>query len=505
MDVNVAMCVTSVNPLTRKSYIIPPSDSSDREGIDRFLSDNEGKSVIVVQGLGFVGAAMALVCANAGDGKYAVIGIDLPTVESYWKVASINEGICPIVSGDPKVEELFQLAMDRKNLYATTDPYVYEVADNIIVDINLDVAKISDENGNIIDYSVNPSPLIGSATVIGKNCKPNALVLVETTVPPGSCVNIFQKTICYELEARGLSADDIAIGHSYERVMPGPGYINSIINFYRVFSGVDSRSADRTEAFLKSIINTSEYPLTKLASTTASESAKILENSYRALNIAFVEEWGRFAEEAGFNLHEVVDAIRLRPTHANLMYPGLGVGGYCLTKDPLLASWARENQFKSVALTKSVASVESNDKMPRNFYSKFQEFSSRTLSESRVLILGVSYRSEVADTRYTPVQVVYEGLNNDGAEVVLHDFYVGYWEECDCAVETRLSAVLDRSYDSVIICTGHSQYRENELLLHWLETQDGLDIVDAVAVLSEPSIARIRKRNRLWIVGRGDI
>jgi len=109
--------------------------------------------------------------------------------------------------------------------------------------------------------------------------------------------------------------------------MPGPDYIDSIQNFYRVYSGIDENSADSVEQFLKTIISTKDYPLTRLGSTNATEMAKVLENSYRAMNIAFTVEWSRFAEEAGVNLYEVVDAIRMRPTHRNLMYPGIGVGG----------------------------------------------------------------------------------------------------------------------------------------------------------------------------------
>ncbi|MBL0337315.1 MAG: hypothetical protein IPP73_18905 [Chitinophagaceae bacterium] len=149
------------------------------------------------------------------------------------------------------------------------------------------------------------------------------------------------------LSKRGLSIDELKVGHSYERVMPGPKYIDSIQNFYRVFAGTDETSALAVETFLKTVIRTDEYPLTRLGNTNATEMAKVLENSFRAMNIAFMVEWSRFAEEAGVDIYEVVNAIRLRPTHKNIMLPGLGVGGYCLTKDPLLAGWAKMNLFGS--------------------------------------------------------------------------------------------------------------------------------------------------------------
>ena len=137
----------------------------------------------------------------------------------------------------------------------------------------------------------------------------------------------------------------LKIGHSYERVMPGPQYIDSIKNYYRVYSGINEYSATQTEIFLKTIISTKKYPLTRLNNTNATEMAKVLENSFRAMNIAFAVEWSRFAEEAGVNLYEIVDAIRMRPTHKNLMYPGIGVGGYCLTKRSSIGILGKNKSF----------------------------------------------------------------------------------------------------------------------------------------------------------------
>ena len=165
--------------------------------------------------------------------------------------------------------------------------------------------------------------------------------MIETTVPPGTCENVVKPIIEKQLTKRGFGSEDFYLGHSYERVMPGPQYIDSIREFPRVYAGINEISAILVEKFLKTIIDTSKCNLTRLENTNATEMAKVLENSYRAMNIAFAVEWSRFAEEAGVDLYAIVDAIRVRPTHNNLMYPGIGVGGYCLTKDPLLASWAR--------------------------------------------------------------------------------------------------------------------------------------------------------------------
>ena len=181
--------------------------------------------------------------------------------------------------------------------------------------------------------------------------------------------------------------------------MPGPEYINSIKNFYRVYSGIDENSATETEKFLKTIISTKEYPLTKLVNTNATEMAKVLENSYRAMNIAFAVEWSRYAEEAGVNLYEIVNAIRMRPTHSNLMYPGIGVGGYCLTKDPLLASWAKINHFNSNdSLEQSEKGVRINDKMPHYAFDFMKKaFALESIINKKILLINAESKSEIKE------------------------------------------------------------------------------------------------------------
>ena len=133
---------TSRSPITKKEYPLP-SSSDDKEGIDSFLALHPGKKVVVVQGLGFVGSVMGLVVANALTEEYAVIGIDLPTASSYWKICSINEGVFPVLASDPKINQYYTNARRKKNYYATYDPYAYSKADVVVVDINLDVKKQS--------------------------------------------------------------------------------------------------------------------------------------------------------------------------------------------------------------------------------------------------------------------------------------------------------------------------------------------------------------------------
>lgn len=211
---------------------------------------------------------------------------------------ALNEETFPIESADPTVEELHDQALDQGNFLATCSEHAYEVADVVVVDVNLDVEKATDSDRVLRGYDVNLSPFKSACRTVAERCSPETLVIVETTVPPGTCRNVVKPIFDEAFEERGLPKT-YRLGNSFERVMLGPDYVDSIRNFYRVYAGIDEESADATRDFLESIIYTDEYPLTRLGSTTASEMTKVLENSYRAMNITFVQEWMDFADEVG--------------------------------------------------------------------------------------------------------------------------------------------------------------------------------------------------------------
>lgn len=493
----------SVNLLTQEIYNIPDS-LDDSKVIDKFLSNNKGKKVIVIQGLGFVGAVMSLVCANAISEEYAVIGVDLANENTFWKIKSINNGSFPLIADDPKIIEFFNKAKEKGNLMATFDPLAYKYADVIIVDINLDVEKKSDDNSVLQSFDVNLNGFKSAIKSIGRNCKPNVLILVETTVPPGTCEKVVKPIIEKELTSRGLDVNKYRLGHSYERVMPGPEYINSIREFPRVYSGSNNISADAVEAFLKTIIDTSICNLTRLEHTNATEMAKVLENSYRAMNIAFAVEWSRYAEEAGVDLYGIVNAIRVRKTHTNLMYPGIGVGGYCLTKDPLLASWSRKTFFGSSSdLKMSINSVSVNDQMPIFAFERLVKVFGG-LNERKVTFLGVSYRGDVGDTRFTPVETLVNMVRKAGSKIKLHDPFVSYWEEQKCHIESDLSTVLEFNPDLVIISTGHNIYKK-ESTIEKLMALAPAQIFDTIGLFNKDQLLKLQTRHVVSVLGRGDV
>ena len=493
----------SKNPITQEEYKIPVN-LDDSKAIENFLLKNKDKKVVVVQGLGFVGAVMSLVCANSLTDEYAVIGVDLANENTYWKIKSINEGIFPLIADDPKIGTFFKNTQKKENLLATYDPEAYKYADVIIVDINLDVQKRATENRVLKDFDVNLDGFKAAISSIGLNCKENVLLLVETTVPPGTCEKVVKPIIEEQLILRGLPLGNYRLGHSYERVMPGPEYIDSIREFPRVYSGTNESSADAVEEFLKTIIDTSVCDLTRLEHTNATEMAKVLENSYRATNIAFAVEWSRFAEEAGVDLYAMINAIRVRKTHANLMFPGIGVGGYCLTKDPLLASWARKSFFGSDSgLSMSTKSVSINDQMPIFAFNRLVEVFG-DLSEKSVLFLGVSYRGDVGDTRFTPVETLVNLVRDQGAKINLHDPFVSYWEEQDCKVESDLDTVFKSKPDLVIISAGHTIYTA-ELTINKLLTIAPAQIYDTLGLFNKEQLLTLQSKHEVSVLGRGDI
>lgn len=478
--------------------------NSDYTNLNSFIKSNLGKKVVVVQGLGFVGAVMSLVCANALAEEYAVIGIDLNTEKCIKRINDLNNGCFPLVADDPKIEIFYQNSRAKGNFYATTDPVAFEFADVIIVDINLDVKKSNNKDFSLNNFSVDLSNFRSAISTLGKHCKKNALIIIETTVPPGTCQNIVRPILMEELSKRNLDFKSLKIGHSYERVMPGPEYINSIMNYPRVYSGIDKKSAQETESFLKTIIDTSLCELTRLNSTTASEMAKVLENSYRASNIAFAVEWSRFAEEAGVNLWEIVEAIRVRKTHSNLMFPNIGVGGYCLTKDPLLASWARKNFFAQTEdLYMSVDSVSTNDQMPAFAYRRLRSVFGK-LNSYHIAFMGVSYRGDVGDTRYTPVRGLFELISLDTQNIVFHDPFVDYWDELELDVISSVDQIFNYDPDLLIFSTAHALYKSKDFFEKVMNFKSLL-IFDSVGVFSDKQIKRLSQKHKVTVIGRGDI
>jgi UDP-N-acetyl-D-glucosamine dehydrogenase len=413
---------------------------------------------VCVQGLGFVGSAMATAVASSVDenGKhnYDVVGIDLATDEGRRRIEAINRGHFPFETNDQELVDAISRVFAIGNLRASLDPEEYSTADIVIVDVNLDIPYL-DEKPNLEMESFK-----NAIRILGKRIARNTLVLVETTVPPGTCHFVVEPILREEFKKRGLCPDDIRVAHSYERVMPGRDYLHSITDFWRVFAADNNEAADSCKKFLESIVNTEKYPLTQLKNTVSSETAKVLENAYRATNIAFIAEWSSYAEAIGIDLYDIINAIAVRPTHSNIRYPGLGVGGYCLTKDPAFAPAAARTFFKKeLEFPLSMEAIRINSAMPNNTITRIDGFYQDGFVGKKVIVCGFSYRPDVGDTRYSPSIALCKEIKKRGAKVYVFDSYVKDQEIWGLGFDTISTMGGFGEVDIVILAVAHSDIK----------------------------------------------
>ncbi|MEX1017271.1 MAG: nucleotide sugar dehydrogenase [Phycisphaeraceae bacterium] len=458
------------------------------------------RPIVCVQGLGFVGAAMATAVAAAADERDAacfnVVGVELDNPAGRAKIEAINAGRMPIECNDRQFADALTAAHQRGNLVATSDPTVYAMASVIVVDVPFDVDDMHGEP------SLPWDGFRAAIRTIGQHAQPGTLVLVETTVPPGTCEHVVAPELAKALRERGLNENALLLAHSYERVMPGDQYFDSIVRFWRVYSGHTPEAADACERFLRQVIDVDNFPLRRLKSTTASELAKVMENSYRAVTIALMEEFGRFAEAVDVDIFEVVNAIRVRPTHSNMRQPGFGVGGYCLTKDPLMTKLAAKEVFglKGMDFPFCTQAVKANHAMPVVSLEKTAA-ALGGLKGRNLLLLGVSYRQDVGDTRYSPSQTFVEQARRQGANVTAHDPLLRRWDELEMDLPEQVPDAGD--YDAVVFAVGHREYRKLDMT-KWLAGATPL-IFDANDVLSDTQRQAARTAGcRVLGIGRGE-
>ena len=454
---------------------------------------------VCVQGLGFVGSAMATAVAIAidkyGELIYDVVGVDLPNKTGQSRVSAINKGEFPFPISDDRLLLAVSKAHKNGNLRATTDQDEYSQADIVVVDVHLDIPYLDNEPQLIFTEFVN------AIRTIGQRVSPGTLIIIETTVPPGTCEKIVIPTLHMELKKRQLDTDSIHVAHSYERVMPGDSYLESIVDYWRVFAGFTEKSGNLCEEFLTNVVNVDEYPLTRLSSTIASETAKVMENTYRAVNIAFIDEWTKYAEEIGLDLFEIIKAIKKRPTHSNIMMPGLGVGGYCLTKDPALTPASVEQLFKkNIPFPFSKLTVNTNHNMPMHTVKRITALLDGSLENKKILICGVSYRQDVGDTRNSPSEMLFKELDKAKAIITCHDPYLSYWEELKISLDNTLPDSTE--FDAIIFTVPHKQYKELDLI-EWLNEETV--VLDANLVIDDEKRAILKETGmKIETIGRAN-
>ena len=399
----------------------------------------EGFEIVLVMGLGFVGAVMAGVVADSVDKKTGrstkfVIGMQRPSTRSFWKIPLFNRGVSPIKAEDPEVAPMIERCVNNKQTLTATFTYdALKLADVLVVDVQCDFIK--QELGNLKSGYADISALEDSFKIIGEKISPHCLILIETTVPPGTTEFVAYPLIKKAFKARGIDNEPL-LAHSFERVMPGKNYVQSVRDFWRVCSGINQTSKKKVTKFLSEVLNVDEYPLTVLDRPIESETCKIVENSYRATILAFLNEWSLFAETNSVDITKVIDAIRVRPTHSNIIFPGPGIGGYCLPKDGGLGLWAYKHLmgFPDDIFKITSQAININDTRALHAAQLVRDAlrnMGRIVAASQITLLGASYREDVGDTRYSGSEIIVRKLTEMGAEMKAHDPYVQHWWELE--------------------------------------------------------------------------
>jgi UDP-N-acetyl-D-glucosamine dehydrogenase len=513
----------SISPDGEKFQLPEPDDyAREFERLKNIVHDqrDKGREIVVVMGVGFVGAVMAAVVADTedenGNPLKFVIGMQRPSTRSYWKIPLLNRGLPPVQAEDPEVLPMIRRCVNEKKTLTATFTYdVLKLADVVVVDVQCDYLKES--LGDVKNGQADMAALEKSLEIIAEHIPPDALVLIETTVAPGTTEQVAYPIMRKVFRKRGIKTDPL-LAHSFERVMPGRHYVASIRDFWRVCSGTNPEATNRVVKFLEQVINTDEYPLTVLNRPIESETAKIVENSFRATILAFLDEWSLFAERNGIDLIKVLEAIRVRPTHSNIIFPGPGIGGYCLPKDGGLGMWAYRHihGFEDDIFKITPLAININDTRALHVAQLTRDAlrnMSRPLAAAEILLLGASYREDVGDTRYSGSELIVRRLTEMGAELKVHDPYVHHWWEfekqdeypstmhslkrffrnqdklSDLRVEQDLKQALYGS-DAVIFAVRHKHYLDLDPD-KVVETADSpLAVIDCFGILDDTQIKR---------------
>ena len=449
---------------------------------NQLLSRIENKSAKVgVIGLGYVGLPLAVGMAKCG---YDVTGIDV----SPNKVDVINQGISTIPDVPsavlaPLVDDFSSGEAGRGRLMASTDYDLLEKVDVIFICVPTPFDSMKSPDLTFVRQA---------AAGIADRLHAGQLIVLQSTTYPGTTEEIVQPL----LEKTGLVAGkDFFLAFSPERIDPGRQDF-TVENTPKVIGGINPESAELSALLLGQLTPNTHI----VSSPRAAEMTKLLENIFRSVNIALVNELAILSERMGIDFWEVIEAAKTKPFGFMPFYPSAGVGGHCIPVDPYYLSWkAREYDFYTRFIE---LAAEVNGDMPYhtvNLIGQGLNRQGKTLSNAKILILGVAFKPNIDDARNSPAQRVIELLLNDGANVSYHDPYVPTFRVGGDVVlndevtlqSVALTAEVLSGMDCCVIVTGHSSIDYN-----WVVGASSL-VVDAV------NAARHVAQNRDKIVRLG--
>ena len=395
----------------------------------------QNKEIIVgVVGLGYVGLPLAVEKAKAG---FKTIGFDIQT----QKVDMVNKGINyigDVVNSD--LEELVNSGM----LSATTDFSFVKDVDFIAICVPTPLDKHQQPD---ISY------VKSSTESIAKYLKKETMVVLESTTYPGTTEELIKPLL---EQGSGLKCgEDFYLGFSPERVDPG-NLIFKTKNTPKVVGAIGKDATEVISSMYRAVLEGDVY---EVSSPAIAEMEKILENTYRNINIGLVNELAILCNRMGISIWEVIDAAKTKPYGFQAFYPGPGLGGHCIPLDPYYLSWkAREYGFHTSMIE---SSMMINDKMPEYCVERASKILNRfkkSLNGSKVLVLGVAYKQDIDDYRESPALIVIDILKAHGVDVDFYDPYISDYRHHGKAVKglSSINESIVAEYDLVMITTAHS-------------------------------------------------
>jgi UDP-N-acetyl-D-glucosamine dehydrogenase len=349
---------------------------------------------IAVVGLGYVGLPLALGFAERG---FHVVGFDV--VQD--RIDALNAGHSHV---DDISHERLGAMVESGHVRCSADAAILDAADVIFVCVPTPFDRFKTPDLSFVQ---------SATATVAAHVRQGALVILQSTTYPGTTTDILRPAI----EARGLVVGtDVYCAFSPERVDPGNTRFN-VRNTPKVVGGTDPESADRARLLLESVMDTPGL-VTVVSSPEAAELTKLLENTYRAVNIALVNELAQIADRMGIDIWEVIDAAATKPFGFQAFYPGIGPGGHCIPVDPYYLSW-KSREFDLQAKFIELA-ADTNLQMAPYVVSRISRFlnrHSRTLNNTKVLALGAAFKANVSDVRNSRALAIMELLVDEGALV----------------------------------------------------------------------------------------
>jgi len=395
---------------------------------------------IGVIGLGYVGLPLAVEKAKVG---YKVLGFDIQKE----KVEKVNKGINYI--GDVVNSELEKLVEDGY-LSATTDYDRIKECDCVMICVPTPLNKYKQPDLSFV---------VDSTKEIAKRLHPEMLIVLESTTYPGTT----EEVILPLLQEYGFKVGkDFYLAFSPERVDPG-NLIYKTKNTPKVVGGVTEKCTLHAKALYENVLNAGVFVV---SSPKEAEMSKILENTFRIVNIGLINEMAILAKKMGINIWEVIDAAATKPFGFMPFYPGPGVGGHCIPIDPFYLTYkAREFDYHTRIIE---LAGEINDYMPEYVIERLMDIlneKKKCLNGSKILMLGVSYKNDIDDLRESPALKVLELLEKKGVEIKIHDPYVKEFSHKGIEYNTvALTKELLQESDAVLITTGHKKVDYNFVL-----------------------------------------